>query len=604
VSDARKDIVNQIPDVQVPGTTPQQPEQTLADKVVGAGEAALTVGTGAVGGSLGMIGGTLKGMAEQILAGKFGTQEALRMVENSAMQGAQALTYAPRTQTGQEMAGKAGEVLSNVALPIAPLAAETAAISAASKGAAPIVAPAAQAVTKTAMEATKKTVAPLAEKIQSVLPESMTQTKPTAGTAASGGSAGVDMATLRQAKADELPVPIKLTEGQKTRTFEQQRFERETAKIPETGAPLRDRFVEQNRQLQQNFDAFIDQSGAEAASLRGIGESVDKALRTRAARDKAEIRTLYKDAEKAGEMSAPVVVPEIAKFLTENAPEGSVANVIPFAKSKGLQLGIFKEGPSGELIPQPSTLKNVELYRRSINAATNAEPTNIRFASELKGLIDQATENAGGDVYKAARAARARYAQNYENITIAKQLLNTKRGASDRQLALEHVLDRSVLSQSATLDSVRQVRRLLQTEGEAGQQAWRDIQGGVLQHIKDEALKNVAPDQAGNRVLSPAQLDRVISNLDKSGKLDFVFGKKGAEMLRTVKDVAKDVLTSPAGTVNTSNTATVLAGLMDTAISGSVGVPVPLATAGKWVVTSIKDRKLKAKVAKALGEKQ
>jgi len=49
-----------------------------------------------------------------------------------------------------------------------------------------------------------------------------------------------------------------------------------------------------------------------------VGELVDKALRNRAARDKVKIRTLYKEAEKAGEMADPVDIQPLARYLNEN----------------------------------------------------------------------------------------------------------------------------------------------------------------------------------------------------------------------------------------------------------------------------------------------
>jgi hypothetical protein len=410
------------------------------------------------------------------------------------------------------------------------------------------------------------------------------------------------MATLRQAKADELPVPIKLTEGQRTRQFEQQRFERETAKDPTLGDPIRQRFSEQNQQLQQNMDAFLDMTGAEAADLRSVGASVDAALRSRAARDKTKIRTLYKEAEKAGEMEAPVLLGNVVQHIVDNAPEAEVANVLKAVRAKALQLGVAVEDPSGGLLPQPVPLKTAELFRRSINNATNAEPTNIRQAAIMKGLIDEQTDGMGGKLYKRAREARVRYARDYEDASLVKNLLGQKKGSADRAIAMEDVLNRTILAPSTSLDMMRQVRKLLQTEGENGKQAWRELQGGTLRHIKDEALKNVAPDQAGNRVLSPSQLDRVIMNLDKSGKLDFIFGKKGAEQLRTINDVAKDVLTAPAGSVNTSNTASVVLAALDMAISGSAGLPAPVLSSVHLLTKSIKNAKTRARVKRALGE--
>lgn len=593
---ARQDTTNQIPDTIVPGTTQERVEPSLGEKIVGAGETALALGTGVTGGTVGMIGGTLKGLAEQILSGQFGTPQAANAVEQSAMQGAQALTYAPRTQAGQEMAAATGEALQQV-IPITPMTAELGAISAGARAARPAMAATAQRVAAPVQAAATK----VAETVKQAIPGAAPK-RPTPGTPASGGAAGVDMATLRQAKADELPVPIKLTEGQKTRQFEQQRFERETAKLPEVGAPIRERFATQNKQLQQNLESFIDMTGAEAPDLRSIGLTVDKALRDRAARDKTRIRTLYKEAEKAGEMEAPVKLDTVVQHLVDNAPEAEVANVLKATRAKALQLGVATEAPDGTLIAQPVSLKTAELFRRSIGGATNAEPTNIMQASQMRSLIDASTEGLGGNMYKQARAARARFGSDYENIGLVKNLLGQKRGSSDRAIAMEDVLRRSVIDPSTSLDTVRQVRRLLQTEGPNGQQAWKELQGGTLKFMRDEATKGVGRDELGNPILSPAQLDRVIGQLDKSGKLDFVFGKKGAEQLRIINDVAKDVLTSPAGAVNTSNTASVLAGMMDIAISGTAGVPAPIMTSFRLMTKGIKDAKTRAKVRKALGE--
>jgi len=600
---ARQDVKNQIPDSTVPGTLPEYVEPSIGEKIVGTGEAALTIGTGAIGGTAGLIGGTLKGLAEQILSGQFGSQEAANLVQKSAMQGAQALTYAPRTQSGQEQVQAVGEVLQNVP-PVIPVIGPIGAVATSTKMAAPVVAATAGRVTAPVVAATKRAgqaVAKVAEPIREMIPGS-TANKPTPGTGGSIGAAGVDAATLRQAKANELPVPIKLTEGQKTRQFEQQRFERETAKLPEVGEPIRERFAAQNRQLQQNLETFIDMTGAEAPDLRSIGLTVDKALRDRAARDKTRIRTLYKEAEKAGEMEAPVKLDTVVKHLVDNAPEAEVANVLKATRAKALQLGVATETPDGTLVAQPVSLKTAELFRRSIGGATNAEPTNIMQASQMRGLIDASTEGLGGNMYKQARAARARFANDYENIGLVKNLLGQKRGSNDRAIAMEDVLRRSIIDPSTSLDTVRQVRRLLQTEGPNGQQAWKELQGGTLKFLRDEATKGVGRDELGNPILSPNQLDRVVSQLDKSGKLDFVFGKKGAEQLRTINDVAKDVLTAPPGAVNTSNTASVLAGMMDIAISGTAGVPAPIMTSFRLLTKGIKDAKTRSRVKQALGE--
>ena len=80
---ARKDPVSSIPGTTVEGTVQRQPEPTIGEEVVGAGETALTLGTGATTGAVGFIGGALKGLAEQILSGEFGTPEAADAARSS-----------------------------------------------------------------------------------------------------------------------------------------------------------------------------------------------------------------------------------------------------------------------------------------------------------------------------------------------------------------------------------------------------------------------------------------------------------------------------------------------------------------------------------------
>lgn len=614
ISRARQNISNQIPGTVVAETVPQYVEPSIGQQIVGAGETALALGTGATGGTVGMIGGALKGLAEQILSGKFGTQEATRLVEQEAAKGAQALTYAPRGEAGQEMTRQAGEFLSNVIPPFIPVAGPPGAIMAGARTAQP----AAELAARQAAVSARQAAAPAAQAVIGAAKTAATKTRQvvgmepqprgaTPGTQGSVGSMGVDIATQRAMKAEELPVPIKLTEGQKTRQFEDVRFERETAKLPDVGEPLRERFAQQNQQLRQNIDAFIDMTGAQAGESdfrRTTGIAVNEALRSRVARDKAKIRVLYKNAEKAGELAEPANLSPVADYLNQNRAGRSSAPIMQTLadelKVQGVGSGSLADGT---LQIGNVTLGQAESLRKSINKfVKNNDPNDVRIASELKELIDSQTEGIGGNLYKQARAARARYAADYENIGLIKNLIGSKRGSADRAVALEDVLNRSVIDPGTSLDTVRQVRRLLQTEGQSGMQAWKELQGGTLQYIKEEALRNVAPDQFGNRIISPAQLDRTITNLDKTGKLDFVFGKKGAEQLRTINDLAKDVLTVPPGTVNVSNTASVLAGLMDVAISGTSGIPAPIMTSVRLMTKSIKDSKIRARVKRALGE--
>lgn len=581
-----------------PAPAPQVPG--IIDKAIGTGEAALNIGTGLTGGTIGMIGGTLKGLAEQILSGQFGTPQAANLVEQAAAGGAQALTYAPRTESGQDQAQAAGQALQQL-IPVAAVAPALVPAGAAAPATAAVAdagRAAAQRVANLGREATTLPRRALA----ALTGEEPAAPTPTTGTMGSLNAAGTDMAAQRVAAAQSMPVPIELTKGQASRDPAQLKFEVESAKQPELGAPLRKRTVEQNDAILRNFDTWIDSTGAEAPSLRAIGSAVDSSLVKQAARDKLQIRAAYKAAENAGEMEAPVTLGPVVQHLIDNAPEAVTAPVLTVARQKALQLGVAVDDGAGGLVAQPVPLKTAELFRRSIGNAAGFDLTNVRQATILKGLIDEATAGKGGDLYRQARALRARYAQNYEDRAVIAKLLNNKRGTADRQVALEDVLDHAVLRGS--LDDVRNVRRVLQRSGSDGEQAWRELQGGTLAWIKDQATKSVATDAAGNRVISAAGIDKAIRELDRDGRLDFVFGKLGAQKLRDLNDLAKYVKTVPpeAG-VNTSNTAaTLLAAFGDIALSGATGAPAPIMTAARIAVRNIRDAKLRRRISDALDE--
>lgn len=587
---------------------------TLGERAVGTGEAALTTLTGMTGGMVGMIGGTVKQLAQNVLDGTFGTPQAADLVEKSAMEGAQALTYMPRTEQGREQAQAVGDFMQQT-IPVMPLTAEMGMLGQAVKNAAPAV----RATTGAGMAATAAKAGQVAEAVKPPVVNAVNAVKnapgrameavglrdaapqPTPGTMASGGAAGTDVATMRQMAAQELPVPVELTKGQATRDFGQLRFEQEAAKNAELGAPIRERAAQQQQAVRQSFDSWIDETGAQAPDNRAAGIAVDKALTAKAARDKAEIRVAYKEAEKAGEMASPVSTQSVVDTLNASQSAESTAPVLTAAKKELVRLGGATEDANGNLVAKDLALGDAEQLRKFVNKVTGNDPTNIKFAGDLKRAIDASTEGAGGELYQKARGLRAKYADQYENRAVISDLLSNKRGMADRKVALEDVFDRVVLRGS--LDDMRFARKVLQTGGEEGQQAWKEMQGSAVRYIRDEATKGVTRDSYGNEVISASGLDKAIKRLDNEGKLDYLFGKKGAEQLRSVNDLAKVMFTTPPGAVNTSNTASVLLAALDMAMSSSAGMPLPVMSGLRLLMKNVKDRKLRARIQDALGKK-
>lgn len=599
VARARNNVVDRIPDMPVGETEQRAPDPTIGEQAVGAGEAGLALATGATGGTVGMIGGTLKGLAKQILSGQFGTLQGQQLVQEAAAKGAQALTYAPRTEAGQDITQTVGGALEQT-IPLAGLTAELGAISAGINAAKPAAMATARRVAEPVQSAATKSV----ETIKQAAPSFSPKSPDTATGAQSVGAAATPMEIVRTQTAESLPVPIKLTKGAATRDAEQLAFEKEQMKNPELGAPLRARTEENNLQALQNFDALIDMTEAQAPDFASTGNRVISALSNGHRAAKTAVRVAYKEAENAGEMEAPVKLDNIASFLKETAPEAEVAPILKVAKQKGVALGILSEGPDGELIANAAPLKTVELFRRSIGEAAGIDPTNRLFSGRMREAIDETTEGLGGSLYAKARSLRRQQAMKYENRAIVARLINNRKGMDDPQVAVDQVFNKSILNGSP--EEITFLKRVLNTSGEDGQQAWKELQGATLKHLRDESSKGMGMDSSDNPVISPAKLHNSVSALDKNNRLDIVLGKKNAAIVRDLNDVVRYVNTVPPGTlINNSGTAgTLLAAMAEAGTTGALtGLPVPIISALRALSVHIRNNRIKAKIDKALNIK-
>ncbi|MCY1389105.1 hypothetical protein D9M71_38950 [compost metagenome] len=593
-------------------TTPSQPaaeKPGISEAAQGAGEAALTLGTGATSGAIGMIGGTLKGLAEQILSGQFGTPQAADLVQQEAMKGAEALTYAPRTQSGQEIVQGVAEVAEPLAA-IAPMTAELQAIGSAAK-----IAPAARAATGEAVQQARQTAAPVvdaAQRLRNVLPGTESRT---AGRSA--GAAATELETLRREKAAGLPVPIKLTKGEATRDAEQLAFEKEKLKAPE-GEALRQRANENNLQAMQNFDALIDLTGAESADLVNTGNRVIDALGKGWKQAKAQTNAAYADARRSPEAQNPVdlrkpvsigegdqqVDGTFISYINGKTPGLESSKVTDQARKIAVRLGIAAEDADGNLVPGRASVSDMESFRSELTGiADRSMPRQIRDETILKKMVDAQVDPVAGDKFRNARKLREQQARKFETRGIVANLITNRRGMDDPKIAADQVLRRSVLT--ASPEEVTFLKRVMNTSGEDGKQAWKDVQGALLNHIREESSKGMGLDANDQPIMSAAKLNNVVNQLDRNERLDIVLGKQNAQKVRDLNDVLKYVNTVPPGTlINNSGTVGMLMAAMAEAgtLGATTGLPVPVITGLKALSSQIKSAKIKAKIKDALGE--
>lgn len=604
----RATTAGQIPGEQVVPAVSQPAEPTFAERALGAGEAALTIGTGAVGGTLGMVGGTLKGLAEQILSGQFGTPQAANLVEQSAMRGAQALTYEPRTQAGREQVQAVGEALSFLP-PVVPVVGAPGAVVGGARMAAPAVAEAARKAAPQVQAVAQKVAAPVkraataaAEIVRPTRPEETVRI----GARESAGAAATPIELQRRTVAETMPVPFEkgaaLTKGQASRDFAQLQFEKESAKLAEMGQPLRERIENQTAVFLQNFDAMIDRPGPINVDPRDIGKAVDRAVVNKAEVKRRQIRDAYEAARKSGELQEPVTLDALATAATDVKRFEGVANNVGPIRKEAVRLGILAEDADGNLIPLAKPIDDIELFRQFVNEATDwTDRRESLLARKINSAVDAGTEGKGGEAYKTARKLRQNFANEFENVGLTAKLLSTKGKTSERAIAFEDVFDKIVLV--SPVEEMNKLRKTLITAGPNGKQAWADIKAKGIDYIKEQAFSKSQLDAAGNPLLSPDKLNQVVKSLDREGKLESLYGKKQAQVLRDLAELSTVIYTAPPGAINTSNTASALQVALDSvATFGATGLPVPAMTAIREAARFTKNRKLKARINEALKE--
>lgn len=549
------DIVgSQLPGSEKTITLPRA-EPSIMDRLGAVLEVPATMATGLVSSAAAMPYGLYKG----ITSGKMGTPEGVQIGQREAAAFQERNTYQPRTETAQDVLGGMAKALS-VFPPT--LGATGSALTA--------LAPAAVGQVRMAVA---PTVAATQQRMAALLAPKSTMM--------GGGAASADEALVRQQRALSQGIP--LTKGQQLQDFAQQQFEsdviKNTTDKPDIAKGLLDFKAQQKKDIQGRFEQLIDQTGADVdvSNPRKVGGIVDSALVKQFEAKQKLVNDAYQKARDAGETKAVVDTSRLDQWLADNAPE---AISVPQINSIKAKLDALKTATGGKV-----TVDDLEnLYKAAGQLGKPGDPSNV-FMRQVKGVINDVTEGAGGDLYRAARAERAGLGKQFEDTYRVAKLLGTKGGYADRAVALDDVFSHVVLD--GDLDQMRTVTKLLKNGGDDGQKAYAALQGQTIQYLKDQLNRNTSGK------LSYDAFAKTLATLDKEGKLDYMFGKKGRETLTELQGTLRDALVEIPGTVNYSNTGSVVVRALDKLAS----LRIPLA---KTVSDIAKESELKKKVEQSI----
>jgi hypothetical protein len=371
------------------------------------------------------------------------------------------------------------------------------------------------------------------------------------------GAANTAEDLMRQQRLEQFG--IRATAGEREKNLAKQQFESDVQRgaLPgvseEAKAELGRQYgafkTGQKQDILNQFERMTEEVGGtiDRSTPRAVGTVVDKAL-VKQYQDKVKkVDEAYQAARDSGETKQIVDTAQLEKWLADNAPE---AISVPQIQTIGAKLDALKKITGNQV-----TIDDLENIYKSAGNLAEGNPSAARFMGQVKGVINDMTEGAGGDLYRAARTERKQLAKQFEDVNRVDQLLSTKAGKTDRKVALDDVYNHIVTDGS--LEEMRTVTSLLKKTPE-GQQAYKELQGYTLQKMKDLLLKQ--GDETDNIRLN--NFNNFVTQLDREDKLAYMFGKTGRDTLLDLKKTIGDVMVKEPGAVNYPNTAgAVLRGL-------------------------------------------
>jgi len=376
-------------------------------------------------------------------------------------------------------------------------------------------------------------------------------------------------AVKRQAALGGLRVPVQATRGQLERDPVQLRREAIASNTTE-GQPIRDVDIAANRDLQANLEVLRGRAGglrgglhdplteegepAATPSIRRetktptqVGQAAQEAARGKAKWSRKVVEGLYRKARET-EPDAKAGLKPITDLLTENPDIQHLGWVQSWLNKARSVLPRDEAGNLPEL--KEVTLNELDDLRKLANKNIKAGGTAGHYASQLKEAIDTAMQDVpeGAAAWKKATDAFRKHQEEFKDQTAVRNLVGTKKGASDRQLALEKTWNKVA---TGSLEQLRQVKRTLLTGGTAatrtaGRAAWRDIRAETVNRILEDARNVTAADETERAILTEAALRRSIKRIPRENLIE-ILGRSNVRELDAILRARRITTRSPVG---------------------------------------------------------
>ena len=400
---------------------------------------------------------------------------------------------------------------------------------------------------------------------------------------------------VNQAILESLPVPIQGTKGQIGQDYVQQQNE---GVLADTffGGELKNRFEQQQTQLGQNLDNFIEKSRGLTKSIKETGEGLQGQALKLYNLAKKETSNAYKFAESSAGDTLGKPSDNLIQWLERNKGYQDVGGVVTKAK----ELGVIKLDKNGRLVAGDAPLRNFYELRKDISRLSK---NNGAFA-EAKTLIDDTFDAYGGDAYRAAATLRRQQGVTFESgAKSVRDLVGLKKGTSDQLINREDVFNKVMIN--GNRDDIINIKKLMlsgtRAEKAEGAQQLRNLKGQTLQYLKDSAVT----DAGGKTQFNLTKFEQAYNKIGEEN-LTEVLGSKGKKQLDDFMKAAVIINRKQPSSAGGSQTASRLANMMGSIFKIVEKLPVagaPASFVGTKSIQAIQASGATSNQMKALAKK-
>lgn len=191
---------------------------------------------------------------------------------------------------------------------------------------------------------------------------------------------------------------------------------------------------------------------------------------------------------------------------------------------------------------QPLTLRQLQSLRQIVNeewkTATGTAKVQL---NQMRSVLNDMEEGAGGEMFKAYRQIRTAKGARYENNPLIDKLLSDKTGF----YGTDAVEDSKVFDMAVLKSSPEQFGKLWPR---LTPKARSLTQAQMADHIKQQVFSNQGRNEAGDVVASAAKLDKVLRDIGPQ-KLRLIFGEQRAKDMQMLARSLGEISNPPKGTV-------------------------------------------------------